>query len=275
MHNDLDDPYVHGYSERERLRLLDQAGTLAELLHHDTRYPPGSSVLEAGCGVGAQTVILAANSPGARFTSVDLSSDSLAEASARARSAGMGNVTFQRADLLDLPFPAASFDHVFVCFVLEHLRDPARALAALVSRLRTGGTLTVIEGDHGSTLFHPDGAEARRAIDALVELQARAGGDALVGRKLYPLLSAAGLAEITVSPRVAYADASRPAWVEGFTRNTFTAMVEGVRESALASGLVAPDVWDRGIAQLHRAAAEGTFCYTFFKAIGVRGRSVE
>ncbi len=55
--------YVHGYSDRESARLLDQARTLTELLHGDTRYPPGSSVLEAGCGVGAQTVPLARNSP--------------------------------------------------------------------------------------------------------------------------------------------------------------------------------------------------------------------
>jgi hypothetical protein len=29
--------YVHGYSPRERERLLDQAGALADLLHGDTR----------------------------------------------------------------------------------------------------------------------------------------------------------------------------------------------------------------------------------------------
>lgn len=57
---------VHGYSERESERLSDQAGTLEDLLHHDTVYPAGSTVLEAGCGVGAQTVILAKNSPAAK-----------------------------------------------------------------------------------------------------------------------------------------------------------------------------------------------------------------
>jgi cyclopropane fatty-acyl-phospholipid synthase-like methyltransferase len=54
--------YVHGYDPRENLRLQDQASTLVELLHSDTAYPAGSSVLEAGCGVGAQTITLAANS---------------------------------------------------------------------------------------------------------------------------------------------------------------------------------------------------------------------
>jgi SAM-dependent methyltransferase len=263
--------YVHGFSAREHERLLDQANTLSELLHAGVRYAPGSSVLEAGCGVGAQTVILARNSPGARFTSVDVSAASLEAARARAREASLGNVTFREADLLDLPFPEGSFDHVFVCFVLEHLARPAEALAALRARLRPGGTLTAIEGDHGSTFFHPDDPDARRAIDCLVALQARAGGDAHVGRQLFPLLVGAGLRDVAVSPRMVYVDASRPRWVQGFTLDTFTAMVEGVRERAVAAGLVDPAGFERGVAGLRRAAGpDGVFCYTFFKGVGVR-----
>jgi hypothetical protein len=52
-----DEGYVHGNQSRENERLQDQAETLAELLHSDIAYPPGSAVLEAGCGVGAQSVI--------------------------------------------------------------------------------------------------------------------------------------------------------------------------------------------------------------------------
>ena len=50
------------------------------------------------------------------------------------------------------------FDHVFVCFVLEHLARPVEALSILERLLRPGGTITLIEGDHGSTYFHPDSA---------------------------------------------------------------------------------------------------------------------
>ena len=263
--------YVHGYGDRESERLYDQAGTLAELLHGDTRYPAGSRVLEAGCGVGAQTVFLARANPEARFTCVDLSAESLEQASARAREASLENVSFEQADLLRLRQPEVPFDHVFVCFVLEHLASPAEALARLRAVLRPGGTITVIEGDHGSTFFHPESAPARRAIERLVALQAEGGGDANVGRRLYPLLAEAGFAEVTVSPRTVYADASRPAWVEGFTRNTFTAMVEGVREPVLARGWMRPDEWEAAIEGLHRTAGpDGVFCYTFFKAVARR-----
>ncbi len=262
--------YVHGYAESENRRLFDQASTLTGILHADTAYPAGCAVLEAGSGVGAQTVILAANSPGARIVSVDVSAPSLAAARALVAADGRRNVSFVRADIFHLPFPPASFDHVFVCFVLEHLPDPVAALRRLKAVLKPGGTVTVLEGDHGSTYFYPDSPDARRAIQCLVEIQAGMGGDGLIGRRLYPLLLEAGFRDVRVSPRMVYVDASRPVLVEGFTRNTFIAMIEGVRERALSLGLVDARAWERGIEGLRRTtAADGVFCYTFFKGVGV------
>lgn len=259
--------YVHGYSARESERLRDQAETLTELLHDDTRYPDGSRVLEAGCGIGAQTAILAKNSPGADITSLDISSDSLQLAEEKIRSSGITNVTFCHGDIFDLPFERESFDHIFVCFVLEHLKEPERALAMLRPLLKDGGTLTVIEGDHGSTFFHPENPDARRAIDCLVELQQQAGGNALIGRQLYPLITGAGYAEVHVSPRMVYVDSSRPRLVEGFTKLTFTAMVAGIEDAVQNGRLMSREAWERGMAGLCRTAEkDGVFCYTFFKA---------
>ena len=260
--------YVHGYRAREHERLQDQAGTLVDLLHADTAYPSGSSVLEAGCGVGAQTVTLARRSPEARFTSVDVSAESVAEAQRRVDGAGLANVELRQADIFDLPFEPASFDHVFVCFVLEHLSRPVEALSLLGGLLRPGGTITVIEGDHGSAYFHPDSPAAHAAIACQIRLQAEAGGDALIGRRLYPLMVEAGFDAVGVSPRMVYVDSSRPDLVDGFTRKTFTAMIEGVREPALAAGLVDPAGFDAGVRALHRTTdADGVFCYTFFKGV--------
>ena len=265
--------YVHGYRPQENERLQDQAGTLVDLLHSDTAYPPGSTVLEAGCGVGAQTITLAQRSPQARFTSVDVSAESIAEAERRAGRAGLGNVEFRHADIFDLPFAAESFDHVFVCFVLEHLSRPVEALAVLGGLLRPGGTITVIEGDHGSAYFHPDSPAARAAIECQVALQGEAGGNALIGRQVYPLMVEAGFGAVRVSPRMVYVDSSRPDLVEGFTRKTFTAMIEGVREPALAAGLIGPPSFDAGVRALHRTTeADGVFCYTFFKGVGEKQR---
>ena len=265
------DTYVHGYSRREAGRLLDQARALSLLLHHDTGYPPGSRVLEAGCGIGAQTVILAEKSPEAVITSIDRSPASLALAEERVRAAGFRNVSFRQADIYALPFPDRIFDHVFLCFVLEHLPDPVLALHNLQRVLVPGGTITAIEGDHGSAFFHPDSAAARRAIGCLIALQREKGGNALIGRELYPLLIRAGFRQVAVSPRMVCVDASHPDLVEGFTRQTFTAMVEGVEGEALERGMMSRKEWDQGIRDLKRTTEpDGTFCYTFFKGTGVK-----
>ncbi|MEJ2240258.1 MAG: hypothetical protein P8X82_18360 [Gemmatimonadales bacterium] len=70
-------PYVHGYSNREARRLQDQANAVRDLIHHDTFYPPGDLVLEVACGVGAQTVTIARQSPETSFISFDISVASL------------------------------------------------------------------------------------------------------------------------------------------------------------------------------------------------------
>jgi SAM-dependent methyltransferase len=269
----MTETYVHGYHPRESERLQDQGATLVDLLHRDTAYSAGSRVLEVGCGVGAQTLTLARRSPDARFTSIDVSADSLAEAKRRADRAGLTNVEFRQADIFALPFDAASFDHVFVCFVLEHLSRPVEALAILNGLLRSDGTITVIEGDHGSAYFYPDSPAAHAAIQCQVELQREAGGNSLIGRQLYPLMVEAGLDAVRVSPRMVYVDSSRPDLVDGFTRRTFTAMIEGIRESAIAAGLIEPERFDAGVQALLRTTeADGVFCYTFFKGVGEKGR---
>jgi ubiquinone/menaquinone biosynthesis C-methylase UbiE len=259
--------YVHGYDARESVRLQDQASTLAGLLHSDTSFAAGSRVLEAGCGVGAQTSMLALRSPGAEITAIDLSATSLAEARKKLDSEGIANVSLIQGDIFKPPFEPATFDHVFVCFVLEHLTNPVQALRSLKQMIRPRGTITVIEGDHGSVCFHPESLQARQAISCQIALQAESGGNALIGRELYPLLIKAGFRNCRVSPRMVYVDSSKPDLVEGFTRNTFTAMIEGVREKVLASGIMDPESFDKGIRDLYRTTeTDGVFCYTFFKA---------
>jgi SAM-dependent methyltransferase len=264
----MNNNYVHGYNPREKTRLQDQASTLVDLLHADTAYPAGSRVLEAGCGVGAQTLTLAQNSPEARITSIDISGASIAEAREKVALKGIANVCFQQGDIFNLAFEPNSFDHVFVCFVLEHLSNPAEALTVLRTFIKPGGTITVIEGDHGSTYFHPDSIHARRAIQCQVELQKQSGGNANIGRELFPLLSSAGFEFVQVSPRMVYVDASRPELVEGFTKRTFTAMIEGIRAAAVEAGMIEPSEIDRGVRDLYRTTEyDGVFCYTFFKAV--------
>jgi ubiquinone/menaquinone biosynthesis C-methylase UbiE len=263
--------YVHGYSEREAVRLTDQANTLTELLHHDSLWNPGETILEAGCGVGAQTRIIASQNPESNFVSIDISSESVEKAKSLIDSSGITNVRFQQANIFNLPFGDETFDHVFVCFVLEHLSDYDQALKELKRVLKPNGTITVIEGDHGSAYFHPDSSEANLVIQCQIKLQKAHGGDANIGRKIYPLLANSGFSKVAVSPRLVYADSSKPSMVEGFTKNTFTAMIEGIRSEAIKNNMIDEITFDKGIADLYRTSEkDGVFCYCFFKGKGLK-----
>ncbi len=223
--------YVHGYSNRENSRLHDQANTLTELLHHDTTYPPGSRVLEAGCGVGAQTIILARNSPEASITSIDISGESIEKARMLVEKERLTNVGFQVADIFNLPYEDETFDHVFICFVLEHLKNPLDALRSVKRVIKKGGTITVIEGDHGSSYFYPRSDEAMRTIKCLIDIQELLGGNSLIGREIYPLLNRAGYKNVSVSPRMVYVDSSKPDLVEGIHEKHFQCNGRGCQDA--------------------------------------------
>ena len=263
--------YIHGYEPSEKRRLQDQANTLVDLFHSDTSYSVGSRILEVGCGVGSQTITLARKSPNASFLSIDISEESISQAQESLEPFGLKNVQFLCADIFNFDIETEPFDHVFVCHVLEHLSQPEKALSILKNLIKEGGTITVIEGDHGSTYFYPDSEAAQKVIQCQVELQNRTGGNANIGRELYPLLNSVGFKNVMVSPRLVYVDSSKPGLVDGFTKNTFTAMIEGVRESSIAAGLINGTTFDDGIKALYRTTEQdGVFSYTFFKAIGTK-----
>lgn len=264
--------YVHGYSDRETQRLTEQSFILEKLLHRGTNYPAGSHVLETGCGVGAQSYLLAKRNPDSRITSIDISMESLRKARAYLRGHKMTNVNFMQADILNTTFRDASFDHVFVCFVLEHLSEPVQALNELKRVLKSGGSITLIEGDHGSCFWHPETRESIDVWNSLIKAQQTLGHDPLIGRKLHPLLQASEFDIQTVEPRWVYTDASDLNLADGVLNKIIVPMVASAKEQVLAAGIVNKSTWDKGMGDLEKTALppQGTFFYTWFKGVGIK-----
>lgn len=261
--------YVHGYSERETQRLCEQAEILETILHNGTEYPAGTRVLEAGCGVGAQTRLLVKRSPQTVFTCIDISEVSLSSAKKLKEQEGFENVTFLQENVTEMSFSDETFDHIFVCFVLEHLNEPVVALTELKRVLKTGGTLTVIEGDHGSCFWHPQTPESVAAWNGLITAQRRQGHDPNIGRRLTPLLSEAGFDLRICKPAWLYADRLNPDLRNGMVDHIIVPMVQSAEQQILTENLVPKKVYRQGICDLSRVdeIAEGTFFYTWFKAV--------
>jgi len=264
--------YVHGYSPRESERLQDQSRILEDLLHNGTSYQKLEHVLEAGCGVGAQTRFLAKRNPRSIFTSVDISEDSLDQARNMIGQENITNVTFKQENILELSFADETFDHIFVCFVLEHLEEPEKALQELKRVLKTNGSITVIEGDHGSCFWTPLTKDALTAWNALIKAQADLGHDSLIGRRLYPLLAEANFQIEDVSPRFVYADWSNPDLLDGVVNRIIVPMVHASENQILASKIIDKDIWENGLAELSKVGIipDGTFFYTWFKAVAYK-----
>jgi SAM-dependent methyltransferase len=261
--------YVHGYSQRETQRLYEQALILDDILHKGTEFPAGAKVLEAGCGVGAQTRLLVKHSPDAVFTCIDISEKSLASAQKLKDSGSFENVTFQQGNIHSLDFTDEAFDHVFICFVLEHLDDPVAALTELKRVLKSAGTITCIEGDHGSCFWHPETIESIDAWNGLITAQRAQGHRPNIGRTLTPLLTEAGFDIQSCEPAWLYADRLKPDLRDGMVNHIIVPMVQSAEKQILEENLVPEDIYTKGIADLSRVDQidEGTFFYTWFKAV--------
>jgi SAM-dependent methyltransferase len=96
------------------------------------------SVLEVGCGEGFSSEVLRQVVQNGRFFALDVSIGALQVA--RDRVAG---IEWVGGSAQDLPFADGSFDTVVCLEVLEHLDDPARALAELARLARASLVLSV------------------------------------------------------------------------------------------------------------------------------------
>lgn len=95
-------------------------------------------VLEAGCGAGRFTRILAEG--GARLVSFDYSA---AVDACRENNSHFPNLTLMQCDIFDMPFRAGAFDYVFCHGVLQHTPDPKGAFMALAGLVKPGGGLSI------------------------------------------------------------------------------------------------------------------------------------
>lgn len=121
------------WSQRVGSRFLDWLGMA-----------PGLDWLDAGCGNGAFTEIIATRAAPARLTGIDPSSGQIAFARRRPGARGAG---FEIGDVQALPFADGSFDASVMALVIAFIPDPACGLAELVRVTRRGGLVATYMWD--------------------------------------------------------------------------------------------------------------------------------
>lgn len=193
-----DADYLHGYSSDEQSRLIAQAAYWADsLILPELPYAAGERLLDVGCGVGAVLGVIARRFAGLHLAGVDAQPRQIRTAGHHLHGLGAGQADLRVADARQLPWPEASFDHVYMMWFIEHLPDEIAAEVLREARrvLRPGGSITINETDYSTFKLWPPSED----WDALERAQhdhfARAGNP-VAGRRLGGMLAAAGFGRI-------------------------------------------------------------------------------
>jgi ubiquinone/menaquinone biosynthesis C-methylase UbiE len=134
----------------------------------------------------------------------------------------------------ELPFPDASFDRAYAHTVIQHVREPLRALREIRRVLAHGGLLGLHEDDWGAYLWEPHDPLIELAMDLIFKVMKHNGGDPYYQRRL---LREAGFARTVGSASVGGCgtpEATR-AWAEAVIgHNRAPAFVQTVLEQGWA-----------------------------------------
>ncbi|MEO8400417.1 MAG: class I SAM-dependent methyltransferase [Gammaproteobacteria bacterium] len=104
-----------------------------------TRIRPGDVVLDAACGLGYGSAVMAACSPGARFIGVDIDADSIAYAKENFAAVNP-SLSYHASDVTNLSFIADhSIDAVISFETIEHLTDYDAFLSEVARVLKPDG----------------------------------------------------------------------------------------------------------------------------------------
>jgi len=189
-----DTKYIHTFTKEEQDRLIGQSELVAPFVHQHIDFSGASSVLEIGCGVGAQIRIICRKYPNLTVHGVDISDKQIVRAeSLLSEEIKAKKVFLETAPASELPHEDSSFDAVFICFVLEHLSDPIQAVMEAKRVLKPGGQLVCTEVFNDALFVHPNSPAIMQYWRAFNEMQREIGGDPNIGIRLCNIMIQSGM----------------------------------------------------------------------------------
>ena len=186
--------YAMGYSETftEMLTRRSAGSNAQHLLPH---LQGGMTLLDLGCGPGSITAGLAQAVHPGRVWGVDFNQEQLQQARGQADALGLENLSFQKADGLNLPFPDNSFDAVHCHGFLMHSPRIREQMKEILRVLRPGGLLASRDMDVLTSFISP-AVHGQNIFEMLAEVIRQEGGDPWMGRRLKAFFLNAGLEEV-------------------------------------------------------------------------------
>jgi SAM-dependent methyltransferase len=115
-----------------------------------------------------------------------------------------------KSDATTLEFGPETFDAAFLCWILEHVGDPARVLSEVRRVLVPGSPVVCNEVLNATFFIDPYSPETLRYWTAFNEHQLASGGDPFVGAKLGNLLQSVGFRDVTTEVKTFHLDNRAP-----------------------------------------------------------------
>lgn len=154
---------------------------------------PELSVLDVGCGSGAITRGIAKYA--GRVVGIDRSEELIQLANAHNTA---DNLSFIVGDIMTYA-PAEQFDIITTARTLQWMAKPEDVIRQLITLLKPGGLLCVLDYNHEAISWEPaPPASMRRFYDAFLQWRADAGMDNAIGDHVAALMASCGGVDIVV-----------------------------------------------------------------------------
>ena len=256
------DLLAHRDVERTHLEVRAQlrlAGFPDLLRRHG--FPDSGRMLELGCGQGIRTKIMAELSPHAEVIGIDRS-EAMLELARPGLSATHDNLSFERADIYELPFPDGGFDFVYARLVFMHLSEPLGALRSISRKLKPGGRVLIEDADRDCMFFEPEPEKFAAYWRLIQDGQRRLGGDPNVGRRLASYLKETGFEDLNIEVQPIVGDGAD---IEFIIRELLPSLRQYLQPQH-------DDYCESAVRELHRLSRDprATFFHFWFAVSGAR-----
>jgi ubiquinone/menaquinone biosynthesis C-methylase UbiE len=267
--NDSILPYLHGFSPVEQSRLRGQAEFAESIVYRDVDFSECKRIVEIGSGVGAQTAILLRRFPRLSVTCVEASDAQIAAATEHLESLpyAKGRYEICKMDAQHLDFEGGGFDGAFLCWILEHVKDPARVLSETRRVLRPGAQIVVNEVMNSSFFLEPYSPAIWRYWMAFNNYQHDNAGDPFIGAKLGNLLLQQGYRNIDTRVKILHYDNRQPSRRREAIRY-WKELLHSAKDQLLQAKSIEDDLVKRMDEEFRQveAAPNAVFFYAFVQA---------
>ncbi len=263
-------PYLHGFSQEEQDRLRAQARFGEFSVYKNIDFSNCSNLLEVGCGVGAQTEILLRRFPDLQITGIDFSDVQLSQAQQNIDQLDINfkkRVNFKQMDATQMDFDSNIYEGAFLCWILEHVKEPAKVLNECRRVLKLGAKVFITEVMNSTFFLDPYSPNLWKYWMAFNDYQYDGAGDPFVGAKLGNLLSSVGFQKVETNVITWHLDNRSPGKrkevIEYWSELLFSA-----KEQLIETNYTTLEIADKAFEEIKSVKNDpnGVFYYSFMQA---------